>query len=332
MAYERVNWENLPSTKTPVNADNLNKLNDVIDAKVDSAISSIEIGGRNLARLAYIKEFANTLNRDGYIFTGYAGAGAGIQFQKSDFNWELNQYYVLSFKFQNLTKDKDLTEIGGHSLAFRTEAIYINGKLIKNQWVSKNTIPASKGEQTCIVILQYTTPSESDPNLYIQPQRGNYHSSNDLLIKFWDIKIERGNKATDWTPAPEDIYNNIYPIGSIYMSVNSTNPANLFGGTWEQIKDRFLLACGSTYNAGATGGEATHTLTINEMPSHRHQLTANGDGPSLYPDWGKTSGWGVPSKHLDGNGGIVSSALTGGGQAHNNMPPYLAVYMWKRIT
>ena len=65
-------------------------------------------------------------------------------------------------------------------------------------------------------------------------------------------------------------YNKIYPIGSIYMSINETNPSELFGGEWEQIQDRFLLASGSTYSAGATGGEATHTLTENEMPSHTH--------------------------------------------------------------
>lgn len=63
---------------------------------------------------------------------------------------------------------------------------------------------------------------------------------------------------------------NVWPVGSIYMSVNSTNPGTLFGGTWQQIKDRFLLACGSTYANGATGGEATHALTVNEMPTHKH--------------------------------------------------------------
>lgn len=114
-----------------------------------------------------------------------------------------------------------------------------------------------------------------------------------------------------------------YPIGTIYISINSTNPSTLFGGTWEQIKDRFLLACGSTYKNGTTGGEATHKLTINEMPEHNH--TENYVGV----------GW-----KQDGASGnyCVSSALepyrvtgnTGGSQAHNNMPPYLAVYMWKR--
>ena len=62
----------------------------------------------------------------------------------------------------------------------------------------------------------------------------------------------------------------VYPVGAIYMSVNSTNPASLFGGTWEQIKDRFLLSAGDSYSAGSTGGEAEHTLTYGEMPVHSH--------------------------------------------------------------
>ena len=69
----------------------------------------------------------------------------------------------------------------------------------------------------------------------------------------------------------EDVnYNKIYPVGSIYMSINSTNPSTLFGGEWEQIEDTFLLACGTSYSNGATGGSATVTLTENQMPSHTH--------------------------------------------------------------
>ena len=54
------------------------------------------------------------------------------------------------------------------------------------------------------------------------------------------------------------IFDSIYPVGSIYMSVNSTSPETLFGGTWVQIKDTFLLSAGDTYTAGNTGGSATH--------------------------------------------------------------------------
>lgn len=114
----------------------------------------------------------------------------------------------------------------------------------------------------------------------------------------------------------------IYPVGSIYISVNSTNPSTYFGGTWERIQDTFLLAAGSTYSAGSTGGEATHTLTVSEMPSHRHTL-------------GSTNGSvGYTETVSLGNSSQAShtsySSFVGGGQAHNNMPPYLAVYVWKR--
>lgn len=77
-------------------------------------------------------------------------------------------------------------------------------------------------------------------------------------------------------------WTSVYPVGSIYMSVNAINPGTLFGGTWNQIKDKFLLACGDTYSNGETGGSATHTpsgsvgnhaLTTTEIPSHTHSYT-----------------------------------------------------------
>lgn len=116
-----------------------------------------------------------------------------------------------------------------------------------------------------------------------------------------------------------------YPVGSIYMSVSSTSPHDLFGGTWVQIQDTFLLAAGTTYAAGATGGEAMHTLTVQEMPSHTHNVDSNTGSPVAY----------VPSAGGDIGGSgknIATRAIlaTGGGEAHNNMPPYLAVYVWKR--
>lgn len=117
-----------------------------------------------------------------------------------------------------------------------------------------------------------------------------------------------------------------YPVGSIYMSVNSTDPKTLFGGTWVQIKDRFLLAAGTTYKAGATGGEAEHTLTTNEMPNHEHSIWFPNDGGEQsaaigYPDAGSKNTYYAEASKTSG---------TGGGAAHNNMPPYLAVYVWKR--
>ena len=115
------------------------------------------------------------------------------------------------------------------------------------------------------------------------------------------------------------------------------------GGTWERIKDRFLLAAGDTYTSGSTGGEATHQLTTNEMPSHTHgwnlQLGGYGGWPSksmtgyvfkwsadtVYNQSGGTSTINVGNSNMNANNGY-----TGGSAAHNNMPPYLTVYVWKR--
>lgn len=115
----------------------------------------------------------------------------------------------------------------------------------------------------------------------------------------------------------------IYPVGSIYISVNSTNPSVYFGGSWEQIKDRFLLACGDTYNNGIFGGEAKHKLTVNEMPSHTHKylLSYGGNDPASGFNYGNT---------MAGLFDAAFSKSAGGSQAHNNMPPYFTVYIWKR--
>lgn len=133
------------------------------------------------------------------------------------------------------------------------------------------------------------------------------------------------------------LVDSVYPVGSIYMSVNSTSPASLFGGTWTQLKDRFLLGAGNTYSAGITGGEATHTLTTNEIPGHQHgPITIGNDGVNII-HWlinsqsSSRNSWGFTyDNEMSGN--ELYSGYAGGGGAHNNMPPYLAVYMWKRVS
>ena len=129
------------------------------------------------------------------------------------------------------------------------------------------------------------------------------------------------------------VLDNVYPVGSIYMNVNSTNPGTLFGGTWEQIQGRFLLGMSGSYPAGSQGGEATHTLTTSEMPSHKHAATRARDAddiPDNYGGSGAAYGF-VAGDSNKGNAGYVyNTSATGGGQSHNNMPPYLAVYIWKR--
>ena len=120
----------------------------------------------------------------------------------------------------------------------------------------------------------------------------------------------------------------VYPVGSIYMSVNAAHPSGLFGGTWERIKDRFLLSAGDTYEAGTAGGEAEHTLTVDEMPEHRHHILTNND------DFNNSSGGGNYGTTHDGATAWYATTWytenEGGGLAHNNMPPYRAVNVWER--
>lgn len=135
-----------------------------------------------------------------------------------------------------------------------------------------------------------------------------------------------------------------YPVGSIYLSVTDTDPATLFGGTWERISQgRFLIGAGANvanstdywgaypagkenFPAGEMGGEVEHTLTVGEMPSHTH---------SERLEWGNTKAWGLTGTGQGANAVVdqgSATGATGGGKPHNNMPPYLVVYMWKRVS
>lgn len=114
------------------------------------------------------------------------------------------------------------------------------------------------------------------------------------------------------------------------MSVNAADPSNLFSGTaWEKLQGRFLLGSSSTYTNGAMGGEATHALTVDEMPNHKHSISyPNAAGPEEaaigYPaDSDTNKSWGAE---------MCKTQSAGNSAAHNNMPPYLVVNMWKRIS
>jgi len=154
------------------------------------------------------------------------------------------------------------------------------------------------------------------------------------------------------------LFDAIYPVGSVYISVNSTSPQTLFGGTWVQLQDRFLLGAGATYSNGATGG-SKDAIAV----SHEHTITQNVGGTIGYGNWGVIygNGYGSAPGEVTGNIGLEESYNSGignwagGGNAQRgrnvyaryripdvalasagesgvdkNMPPYLVVYMWKR--
>lgn len=179
---------------------------------------------------------------------------------------------------------------------------------------------------------------------------------DDLDLNSWQRTASTSDAGKNWNwgqwKKESTFIDQIYPVGSIYMSANSTSPATLFGGTWEQIQGRFLLGQSSSYAAGSTGGEETHKLSIAEMPQHGHpvyvwdqagtlgqaywyngatkQLQTSG---RLYNE--SASSWQTTADGLQAAGSgrgdpSGGTALVGSTTAHNNMPPYLAVYIWKR--
>ena len=140
--------------------------------------------------------------------------------------------------------------------------------------------------------------------------------------------IKFRNKDNDYMyPCP------YFPVGSIYLSLSATNPSTYFGGTWELIKDKFLIGAGGSYNVNATGGSANHQHNLSS--NGYAQISLHGSGETKYKELT------IPSYtanfHVEGSsGGSISqssswgASLGGKTDSANNMPPYMAVYMWRR--
>ena len=146
-----------------------------------------------------------------------------------------------------------------------------------------------------------------------------------------------------------------HPVGSIYESTDSTSPATLFGGTWEEMEAGLVLVSqgtaksGTVFTAGATGGEEKHQLTYGELPAHSHTGTTNSNGNHTHTvTMNRTNKRGNEtdtvwsySENLCGSGSVTTSTngshthsfttnTTGSNTSHNNMQPYITVYRWKR--
>lgn len=228
-----------------------------------------------------------------YIYTNYIDDLIEIIYPKND---DLNKRYLNNAIFchhrQNSSGD------------FSLDDIYFKDAFTKNE--DKLNLEIDNANVSCITSKNNKFSLDEDGNLIV----------NSIAT----------NQASQTLIESLAICNLIYPIGSIYISVSSVNPSNLFGGTWEQLKDRFLLGTGDVYGNNVTGGETEHTLTIDEIPSHKPEILLDtGDG-TVY---GSAMKWNVAAncRYYAGDAFLT----IGGNHSHNNMPPYLTVYMWKRI-
>jgi hypothetical protein len=151
----------------------------------------------------------------------------------------------------------------------------------------------------------------------------------EMYIGYCTLESGDSTDKTEWRTL-----HNYYPVGSIYTTTSdNVSPAFTFGGTWEQIKDVFLLAAGDTYTAGSTGGSADAVVV-----SHNHRLEKFGSVLALFVPASESetsagfeaapTGEGLWASETKAATGINHTGVDGSGK---NMPPYLAVYMWKRI-
>lgn len=148
--------------------------------------------------------------------------------------------------------------------------------------------------------------------------------ATELLVNQLAPTYTRRYSETDnaWTDWHSDALK-MWPVNSIYISYSHTSPAELFGGTWVRIDNAFLYGCGADDTIGETGGEKEHTLTQSEMPSHSHSYYS----PIVQQVQSTSSGttYGNYNKSYQ-----IATNSMGGDQAHNNMPPYIQVSIWRR--
>lgn len=131
-----------------------------------------------------------------------------------------------------------------------------------------------------------------------------------------------------------------HPVGSLYISENSTSPAELFGGTWERIEGKFIMGASDTYPAGSTGGSATHAQTKEELYPHSHRLMQSGQNAkmntaSMGRNGAITSNYDEYVAFGDSVQLFSSYSFTietvGDGQPMNILNPYYSVYIWRRV-
>ena len=127
----------------------------------------------------------------------------------------------------------------------------------------------------------------------------------------------------------KEILDMSHPIGTYYWSQKNTDPSTIFGGKWESIKGRFLFAEDAKHGAGTSGGEEFHTLTADEIPSHNHGLPKPVCAYKAVPDI-QIAGGGGSKKLYENDGNVANTNNVGGGKPHNNMPPYISAFCWRR--
>ena len=208
-----------------------------------------------------------------------------------------------------------------------------NGKVDKVTGKQLSTEDFTTTEKTKLAGLSNYDDTQVQADISaLQTRATNIETKNtgqDTAIANAQSTAENALNVANGAVKTADLLNKVYPVGSIYMSENNVSPASFLGGGWVQIKDLFLLGCGDKHAVREMGGEENHTLTIQEIPSHTHKIEGQKNDSTGYHHKGSQVGHAGITE--GGNYWSKATTATGGGLSHNNMPPYVAVYIWKRI-
>ncbi len=154
-------------------------------------------------------------------------------------------------------------------------------------------------------------------------------------VKFTEQTLSESEKAIARSNLDVLKGTEIFQVNSVYITFSTVSPAALLGGTWARLIDKFLVAAGEKFPAGTQGGSMTHTLTLDEIPSHSHTglyYNSVSEGNNISPVTGGGSAYGstiAVAKNNTSAEYVTGSA--GGGQPHSIIPPYYVVFMWKRV-
>jgi hypothetical protein len=175
-----------------------------------------------------------------------------------------------------------------------------------------------------LTAIQFTSPSETyGPVQTIIPWQNTAVLPRQIAYEGKNVWTRLATSGTTWGAWQSEALR-AYPVNSIYISYSHTSPAELFGGTWTRIASRFLWGISSSSTIGTTGGTQNVTLTVDQIPAHSHnaaQWTIDGSvGTTYVPNVESKTGYSYR----------LPTSSVGGGNSHTNMPPWIAVSIWRR--
>ncbi len=286
----------------------LTNLNETTTSLQETKLDNKEYITTSFTPSKLIKD-SNAATINNYNSFAIAPGGTQVGYIRFDFGYQNNEYYEFDITISN-----GYMEIYGSEWPEQQDAYYT---LHRNDTC---TIKITHDE----LIIDGTTVGVNSDGIFI--------FYTETLCAFYFSNKKWYHEAT--------FFDKIYPIGSVHITTNSVNPSNYFDGEWERIQDTFLLASGTTYENGTTGGSATVTLTATQsgVPAHTHtyahsDTTYKLNTTNRKPGTSTAVAYGTSITATANNTTKTSNNNTAqnASEAHNNMPPYLAVYMWERV-